>query len=217
MNATVLDLLTNHSANVIYIALFAILFLGGFGLPLPEEATLITAGYLVFKGYTDFLYTIIFCLAGVISGDLAIYVMGKIWGPSFIKSRLFCRWFSHDHMSQVAHYFEKYGNKTVFLVRFFSGFRVAVFLVAGTLRMRIYRFMLMDFLGAACSVTLTVWLAYKFGARIEDLALIFKELNRLIIAAIIVAVAFSIFAYRRRRKNVKKTQAPLKPKTHAKV
>jgi len=64
--------LINYSEPFIYGGLFLILFLSGSGLPVPEEITLLTGGFLVNLGFIRFYPTLAAVFVGVLAGDLAM-------------------------------------------------------------------------------------------------------------------------------------------------
>ena len=47
-----LKFFTSHTGWLVYVLLFAILFLSGLGLPVPEDAVLLSGGFLIYFGYT---------------------------------------------------------------------------------------------------------------------------------------------------------------------
>ncbi|KKU04614.1 MAG: DedA family membrane protein, partial [Candidatus Giovannonibacteria bacterium GW2011_GWA2_45_21] len=47
-----------ESETALYTVLFLILIISGFGVPIPEEATLLVGGYLAYLGFIDFWPTV---------------------------------------------------------------------------------------------------------------------------------------------------------------
>src|SRR6266568_6327249 len=64
-----------------YPAIFVVVVLGNVGLPVPEETTLIVAGYLVWQGY--FRLSIVLAVGGIsaVAGDNIGYWLGRRYGP----------------------------------------------------------------------------------------------------------------------------------------
>ena len=63
-----------------YLLVFGILLLCGFGLPIPEDITLITGGLMAYYGKADVFVMIGVGLAGVMIGDGAMFQLGKRFG-----------------------------------------------------------------------------------------------------------------------------------------
>jgi membrane protein DedA with SNARE-associated domain len=193
--------LTNYSEQFIYVGLFLILFLCGLGLPIPEEITLLTAGFLVQLGFTRFYPTLMVIFPGVIIGDLALYSIGRKWGEGILTHRHLHQIFSERRLDKARRFFRNHGNKTIFVARFISGFRVAAFLAAGTMGMKARQFILLDFLAALIQVPRLISLGFFFGGNIAWLAEVFTRLDFLIkMGAVLGGVAgFGYYLWRRKK------------------
>ncbi len=187
--------LLHYSEHFIYAGLFLILFLGGLGLPLPEEITLLTGGIFVHLGIIRLYPTLVVLYAGAIMGDMALYSIGRKWGHGIITHQQLRKIFSEQRLEKVKEFFKKHGNKTVFIARFFTGFRVATFLVAGTLEMKPRSFLFFDSLAALIIVPLLVSLGYYFGANIGWLSDLFTQIDFLIKLGLVLAAVFAVLYY----------------------
>lgn len=187
--------LLHYSEHFIYAGLFLILFLGGLGLPIPEEITLLVGGILVNLGIIRLYPTLAVLYGGAIMGDLVLYSIGRKWGHGIITHRQLRKIFSESRLEWVREFFKKHGNKTVFIARFFTGFRVATFLVAGTLEMKPGSFLFFDALAALIIVPLLVSLGYYFGANMNWLLDLFTEIDFLIKLAFVLAVVIAVSYY----------------------
>jgi membrane protein DedA with SNARE-associated domain len=172
--------LINYSEHFIYTGLFLILFFSGLGLPIPEEITLLTGGLLIKLGFARFYPTLATVFVGVLTGDMAMYSIGRRWGHGIVTHRHMRRIFSEERLERVRQFFRDHGSKTIFIARFISGFRVAAFLAAGTMGMKPGKFLMFDFLAALIGVPLLLLLGYYFGAHIERLANVFTRVDSLL-------------------------------------
>ena len=172
--------LINYSEHFIYTGLFLILFFSGLGLPIPEEITLLTGGLLIKLGFAHFYPTFAAVLVGVLTGDMAMYSIGRKWGHGIITHRHLRKVFSEKRLEKVRQFFRDHGSKTIFIARFISGFRVAAFLAAGTMGMKPGKFLFLDFLAALIGVPLLLCLGYFFGTHIEWLANTFTRIDSLL-------------------------------------
>jgi membrane protein DedA with SNARE-associated domain len=187
--------LINYSEHFIYAGLFLILFFCGLGLPIPEEITVLTGGFLINLGFTRFYPTLAAVFVGVLTGDMALYSIGRRWGHGIITYRHLRKIFSEERLERVRHFFREHGSKTIFIARFISGFRVAAFLAAGTMGVKPGKFLFLDFLAALIAVPLLLCLGYYFGEHIGWLADFFTRVDSLIktgavLAGLIVLVYF---------------------------
>jgi membrane protein DedA with SNARE-associated domain len=182
--------LINYSEHFIYAGLFLILFFSGLGLPIPEEITMLTGGFLVNLGFIRFYPTLAAVFVGVLTGDMAMYSIGRRWGHGIITHRHLRKIFSEKRLERVRKHFRNHGNKTIFIARFISGFRAAAFLAAGTMGMKPGKFLFFDFLAALIGVPLLLYLGYYFGANIGWLSEFFTRVDSLVkMGAVLVGVA----------------------------
>lgn len=149
--------------KVIYGVIVVVLFLSGVGLPLPEDVPLTASGFTTFKQCGDsfvlwrYLLTFAVVVIPILSGDLVAYTMGRRWGlPIRDKFKLLRTALNDQRVAKVQGWFERYGSFTVFLGRQVAGVRFVTFFMAGTMRMKLPKFVLWDFMG--CVVSVPVWL-----------------------------------------------------------
>ena len=191
---TIFLFLTTHSELFIYFTLFSVLVLTGVGLPVPEEVTLLGSGFLAFGGFSDLAITVIVCFVGVIIGDLIVFSLGRRWGNDIIRHRYLVRFVSERRLNKAITFFKGHGSKTIFIVRFISGFRIVVFAAAGTLRMRMASFIAMDMMAAMISVPILISIGYLFGANYDVVVKVFSRIDNLIITFVSILIGV-ILAY----------------------
>ena len=63
-----MDILISIFADYGYVAVFVMLLLCGFGLPIPEDITLVAGGIIAGLGYADVHTMFAVCMAGVLIG-----------------------------------------------------------------------------------------------------------------------------------------------------
>jgi membrane protein DedA with SNARE-associated domain len=204
--------LLEYSESFIYAGLFLILFLCGLGLPIPEELTLLTGGFFVHLGIIRFYPTLAVGFLGILGGDLAIYAIGKKWGQDLLHHPHLSKVITESRLEKGRQFFRDHGEKTVFIARFISGFRVAAFFAAGTMGIKLGRFLLLDFLGALILIPLLLLLGYYFGASIGWLADIITQIDHLLkVLAIAACIAGLVFYLWLRKKPPEGRKIP--PKT----
>jgi membrane protein DedA with SNARE-associated domain len=148
---------------IIWPAIVAVLFLSGFGLPLPEDVPLTLAGFTTTKLlYDEFVFsafalTFLVVVVPILSGDLVAYSLGRRFGFGLRdRSKYIARAVSDKRLARVRRWFDEYGSFTVFLGRQVAGVRFVTFYTAGSMRMGLSKFVFFDFLG--CFVSVPVWL-----------------------------------------------------------
>jgi membrane protein DedA with SNARE-associated domain len=189
-----------------YAWLAGILLLCGLGLPIPEDLSLIAAGYFssaechlplhlnVHKAFA-------ICWTAVLAGDTFSFFMGRWFGRHILASPWANRYFTPRRQLRVRAYFRKFGNRVVFLGRFMPGLRFSIFFCGGTLHLRPSVFFIYDALAAAMSVPVLVYLAWFFGGQIDRVVTYARHTEHGILIAIVVGVAIVLLrGYRKRRR-----------------
>lgn len=160
----ILDLLIQFFSQFGYFAVFAILLLCGFGLPIPEDITLTASGIISGLGYTDVHLMFFVSMSGVLVGDSIIYLLGRRYGEKILQVSWIKKMLPPHRFKSVQEKFEKYGNGVVFAGRFMPGLRAGIFLMSGISRkISFTRFLMIDGFAAIISVPIWVYLGY-YGA-----------------------------------------------------
>jgi membrane protein DedA with SNARE-associated domain len=151
-----------------YAAIIGVLLLCGMGLPLPEEAPILTSAVLAHAGHLDPWWALGACLFGVMLGDSVMFFLGRRWGTHVLDHRLPRRLLTVEHRERIAAYFQRYGAWIIFAARFLPGIRAPLFLTAGTMRVPFWLFFLMNGMAALLSIPLSFWLAYVFTDKLQE-------------------------------------------------
>ena len=159
-----------------YLCVGGLLLLSGLGLPLPEEVSLLLGGYLVYWKMdcpedppfwpAPLANMVLVCCLSILAGDLVVYALGRRFGEALLAHR-YARWIlSKQNHGRITGFYDRWGHWAVFLSRFVAGIRVGSFLLAGSSKVKLRTFFLMDALGTLISGPVSVWLAYRLGGEI---------------------------------------------------
>ncbi|WP_416192195.1 DedA family protein [Neisseria sp. CCUG12390] len=151
-----------------YAAVFLVLLACGFGVPIPEDVTLVTGGVISGLGYTNVHIMVVVGMLGVLAGDGCMFAAGRIWGHKILQFKPIARVMTPKRYAQVQEKFDKYGNWVLFVARFLPGLRTPIYITAGISRKVSYmRFLMMDGLAALISVPVWIYLG-DYGANNID-------------------------------------------------
>src|SRR3712207_4339002 len=92
------DFLLNFQGPTPYLLVFGILILCGFGLPIPEDITLIAGGLLAYYGLCDLWLMILVGFAGVMIGDSFMYCLGAKYGRRLTRKWIFHKLLPDDRL-----------------------------------------------------------------------------------------------------------------------
>ena len=189
--------------------------LGSFGLlflmlaenlfpPIPSEAILPLAGFLVGRGELGGVQAVAAATAGSVLGALILYALGR-WGGRAVVLRYgrVLRVTEHD-LDRAEGWFDKYGDAVVFFARMVPLARSVVSIPAGMLEMPVLRFTFLTTLGSALWNTLLVGAGWFLGANWERVSAIVGSIsNAVLIIAVVAIVALAIYWLRRPRRRVR--------------
>jgi len=160
----ILQILLDFFTGYGYVAVFTVLLVCGFGVPIPEDITLVAGGIISGLGYADVDIMFVVGMAGVLAGDGIMFAAGRFYGHKVQRFRPIARILTPERFEAVQEKFEKYGTWVLFVARFLPGLRSPIFITAGmTRRVPYWRFLLMDGFAALISVPVWVYLGH-YGA-----------------------------------------------------
>lgn len=151
----------------IFWAIALTLFLGGLGLPVPENPILMGGGYALYRQISSPVSSLCFWYLAIVCGDLLLFA-AAYWvftRPAF--STLLERYVGKRRLDKYQRAFARRGGWTLFLARFTFGIRAVAYIAAGAARYSWQRFVVMDGLSVAIQVILFVGIGYLAGERIE--------------------------------------------------
>jgi len=189
---------------------FTLLVACGLGLPLPEDVALITGGYLAGKGppigVGSLPLMILVGLAGILIGDSIIFRAGATYGVALLQTRL-GKHVPGEKVERIIGLFERHGPKFIMMARFLPGVRAVTYFVAGTTGVPYWKFLLYDGIAACASAPAWVLLGHWAGTHrmLRKAWQYAKEVQigiiAVVLAIIVVWVAFALIRRRMRRKD----------------
>lgn len=182
-----------------YLGAFAMLFLCGFGLPLPEEVTVIGSGLLLHQGEVSYWPILITCFVGVVGGDVVPFTVGRLWGKRALRNRFVARLIDDRTYARLERRFREHGNWATFSCRFVPGLRWPGYFMAGTMRMPYWRWLALDCAGAVFQVPIVLHLGVLFAENVERLDKEVDNLNLILAFSILALLMIVVFRGRLRR------------------
>ena len=138
--------------------------------PIPTLAVFPTAGFLASQQGISLIGIIPMIILGAIGatiGTSAIYLIALKLGRIVLLRYLKYVKVSEKKLDRVEVWFEKYGDKAVFLGRMVPLMREMISIPAGLLEMKIPKFVLYTFAGSLIWAAGTILAGYYFGESME--------------------------------------------------
>jgi len=138
---------------------------------------------------------IFFSTLGSLFGSLISYYIGFYGGTPFVKK--FGRYFllREDDLQKTERFFQKHGQKTIFISRFIPVVRHFISLPAGASRMNLGKFILYTTLGAGLWNAFLTWAGFALKENWNRIEQYTKYADYFILLAILIAITI-IFSKR---------------------
>ena len=178
-----------------YFVILAVLLACGFGLPLPEDITLVAAGILAARNIIDFNSAVALCMVGVLLGDGIVFGLGSRYGTRLRNTKFFSIIIPERRDAAVKAVLQKYGDKVIFMSRFIPGIRTPIFFATGSYHVSFWKFLFLDGFAALISVPLWVYVGFLFGSNLEELEKVVRKAQFGIYTALAFLIVLFISAY----------------------
>ena len=161
--------LASESGLRVYIAIFILLLVGGFGFPVPEDIPVILAGVAASKDIISIEGAFAVSYIGVVVADQIVYFMGYFFGQKLVTAGKRSERFSfitEEKVEEIREGLRKRRLVYIFIGRHVFPVRTVTFLTAGALRIPYLEFLAADAFAALVSVGMVLWLGYFLGGRL---------------------------------------------------
>jgi membrane-associated protein len=168
-----------------YVGLFGLLAAGAIVLPIPEEITLLTAGYLVAIGFLNVYLGIGASILGLVLGDSVLFALAR-FGTTYAQ-KLRVR-INKIGLEKTWLFAPSQPLRAVFVLRFLTGIRFIAPIYAGFEEASWKGYLLTDLISIAIFVPIMFWLGWYFHASILPFIGVF-ELVRHTVFILVLACA----------------------------
>jgi membrane protein DedA with SNARE-associated domain len=156
--------------------------------PIPSEAVLPLAGYLVERGDFNYVLVLLTSTAGSVLGAMLLYEAARHGGRPFAERFLRFAHLQPEKLDEAERWFARRGALIVLLGRCVPGMRSLVSLPAGLLRMPRLQYLGLTLLGSAIWNTVLVTIGYLLGSQWERVADVIGPISKPLVAVVVVGV-----------------------------
>lgn len=161
--------------------------------PIPSEAVMPFAGFLIVEGTFSWAGVVVFSTIGSIIGSLISYYLGY-WGgrPVVLKVG---KYFLLDksHLEATEKYFTKKGEITILIARFIPVVRHLISIPAGLAKMNIWKFLIYTVIGASCWNTMLAVAGYYLKNNWNSLMKYSHTIDIVIVALLALAFIYVVY------------------------
>jgi membrane protein DedA with SNARE-associated domain len=166
-----------YEPYMVYLGVILFMTASSFGLPIPEEVTIISVGILSYMGtHTEAfpppypgapvvsgIHAAILTTCAVFFSDLTVFTLGRTGGRRVMTWPLFKRFFNEKTVGFVNKFFTRYGMFATFIFRFTPGVRFPAHVLLGMSPLKLWKFMIVDGFAVLISVPTQILLIYYYG------------------------------------------------------
>ena len=190
-------------------AIFVLVLLEDFGIPVPGETVLIAGAVYAGSGRLNIVAVGVVGFVAAVLGDNIGYAIGRFGGHAVVL-----RWGKYvgmtaERLDKAQDFFNRHGGKIITIARFIEGLRQANGIIAGIIEMRWLKFVAFNALGAALWVGTWVTIGYFAGQHIATIYHYITQYSYYLL--IVLAVAFVGYVVYRLRKREKAGRGKAEP------
>lgn len=205
-----LEWLVQFVENLGYWGIFFMTFIESTFVPIPAEATMLPAGYLVHQGKLNFWLVLLASIVGTVGGAYFNYWLAKRFGRDlFIRYGKYLM-MTPAKMAKLERFFDKHGAVSTFTGRLVPGLRHYISFPAGLAKMRVAPFLTYTALGGSIWMMVLLVLGYKIGEN-QDLAKVYMPWIKVgMVAALVIGIGtYVLIRKRRAARDARQASLPL--------
>lgn len=167
-------------------------------LPIPSEATLIPAGYLIHQGVWNGPLVFFLAVAGTLAGSLANYAIAYYCGRYVLVHYGKYFFMTEEKLLKMEAYFVRHGSLSIFLGRLVFGVRHFISFPAGLAKMDLKKFSLYTSAGGGIWTLILLAVGYAIG---DQKDLVVSLVPALKFGFLFAIAAFAFFFWKKHKKS----------------
>jgi membrane protein DedA with SNARE-associated domain len=180
-----------------YFGVIALMAIESACIPLPSEAIMPFAGYLVSLGQLSLIGAATAGAIGCNIGSTIAYVVAAYGGRAAFE-----RWgtyvlISHEELDRAEHFFARYGAVTVFVGRLLPVIRTFISFPAGLARMPMLKFQIYSFIGSWPWCFALAYVGMMLGARWNSdptFRRLFHQFDAAVVVVVLAGLAWFVWS-----------------------
>jgi membrane protein DedA with SNARE-associated domain len=184
-----------------YLGVLVSITLESFGVPLPAESLLIVASWVAAKGQLNIVIVVAVAWFAAVLGDNIGYLIGRLVGHRVIERFGPYVGATPPLVEKFRGLFFRYGPAIIIVARLIEVLRQMNGILAGSMGMPWWRFVVCNMIGAAIWVAIWGYGAYLFGEHMDQIILLVerhKTVSLVLAAAVGLSFLIAGFLYARR-------------------
>lgn len=187
-----------------YITVFIAMVMESMVLPVPSEAVMPFAGFLIAEGKFTFFWVILISTLASVVGSLISYAIGYYCEKAVIHKYGKFFLLDKEELDATEKLFNKHGEITIFICRFIPVVRHLISIPAGFARMDLMRFYIFTALGAGLWNTFLAYCGYSLRNNWDTVMRYSKILDIIVLAALFLLICYFVYKHIKRHQKRRK-------------
>ncbi|MEI6765355.1 MAG: DedA family protein [Bacteroidota bacterium] len=205
LTAWIAAMATAFISKLGYLGLLILMALESMVAPVPSEAVMPFAGFLISDGKMSFLGVIFFSTLGSIIGSLIGYWMGAAGGRPLVEKWGKYLLLDKSDLDVTEKWFSKRGDVTVFVCRFIPVVRHLISIPAGISKMNLWKFSIYTLIGAGIWNSILTVAGYFLKKNWGEIMKYSHIIDYVVVAVLLLAVIYYVYKFYKNRKKSRKS------------
>lgn len=179
-----------------YFGIFVLMGLESVLIPIPSEITMPFSGFLASQGALNFWLVVVTGTVANLVGSLIAYYIGYYLEETVLLKliRKYGKFIliSEKEYRHAEHWFQKYGDKIIFVSRLLPAVRTVISLPAGVFRMDMKKFIIYTVVGCFLWSVFLTYLGFVMGENWQALDPYYRKFEYVILALIVFGGIFYV-------------------------
>lgn len=178
-----------------YLGVVLLMAIESANIPLPSEAILPFAGYLVSQGKMNYHAAALAGAVGCVLGSVPSYLLGLYGGRPFLEK--YGKWIlvSHRDLETAERWVGRWGDAVFFVGRMLPVVRTFISFPAGVLKLNLPRFLLFTFIGSWIWSYLLVYVGIVFGQNMEAFKAVWHKFDLAIVLVVVAGMGYYVYRH----------------------
>lgn len=182
-----------------YPSVFILMTMESMVFPVPSEAVMPFAGFLIEQKTFTFWQVILVSTLGSIFGSLISYYVGYFGGMPFVRRFGKYALLDVSELEATEKFFKKRGELTIFICRFIPVVRHLISIPAGTGKMNVVRFSVFTIIGAGMWNAILTYVGFVLKSNWDEVMKYSRIID--IVVVLFMVVIVGLYVYRHLRKS----------------
>lgn len=175
-----------------HIGIAVLMMLESMIAPIPSEAVMPFAGWLVAEGRFSFLGVAVSSTIGSMAGSILSYAMGYYGGKPLVEKFGKYLLLNNSDLEITEKFFARYGSIAIFIGRFIPVVRHLISIPAGAGKMKLAPFCVYTLIGATAWNMFLAWVGFKMKEHWEVIHHYSKPVDIVMVIVILAFIAYFI-------------------------